>query len=267
MTVALDLAAACWPLQGFVPRPLAVDEQRATQMVLADRAGHAGPGGVRLGGGDRHRDGLEQVIQPRTARSPPAANTRSAPRRTRGTVPWCPATTRPVPARLAGAGPQAHVNSLAALRLFAVDYAVLPVRDPRAPTAKHTGLQPLDPLPGARLYRVTDSLPRVFWLRTPRLCPTRSCCPVCTSRPWSRARACGWRPMPTRVRCWRHRDGPGRAGWTHSAISAWRRTVCSAPRWRCSTNSMTEEERDGGRPAGARAAREPEHAGNCCRAG
>jgi hypothetical protein len=52
---------------------------------------------------------------------------------------------------------------LAALRLFAVDYAVLPVRDPRPQTDQRAGLQPLsDPLPGARLYRVTGSLPRVF---------------------------------------------------------------------------------------------------------
>ena len=46
---------------------------------------------------------------------------------------------------------------------FGVDYAVLPVRDPRKPTDPRPGLQPLfDPLPGARLYRVVDSLPRVF---------------------------------------------------------------------------------------------------------
>ena len=68
-----------------------------------------------------------------------------------------------IPSRLAGAWAAGRVDRLAALRLFAVDYAVLPVRDPRAPTAERTGLQPLsDPLPGARLYRVTDSLPRVF---------------------------------------------------------------------------------------------------------
>jgi hypothetical protein len=44
-----------------------------------------------------------------------------------------------------------------------VDYAVLPMRDPRKLTDQRAGLQPIvDPLPGARLYRVTDSLPRVF---------------------------------------------------------------------------------------------------------
>jgi hypothetical protein len=95
-----------------------------------------------------------------------------------------------IPSRLEGAWGAGQADRLAALRLFGVDYAVLPVRDPRAsgdrprgepagfaggvPSREgmgtltgfpyqHTGLQPLtDPLPGARLYRVPGSLPRVF---------------------------------------------------------------------------------------------------------
>jgi hypothetical protein len=43
-----------------------------------------------------------------------------------------------------------------------VDYAVLPVRDPRAPSELASLQRLADPLPGARLYRVSGSLPRVF---------------------------------------------------------------------------------------------------------
>jgi hypothetical protein len=68
-----------------------------------------------------------------------------------------------IPSRLEGAWAAGQTDRLAALRLFGVDYAVLPVLDPRTPSDQRTGLQPLsDPLPGARLYRVTGSLPRVF---------------------------------------------------------------------------------------------------------
>jgi hypothetical protein len=58
-----------------------------------------------------------------------------------------------------------QTDRLAALRLAGVDYAVLAVRDPREPIdpRQSKGLHALaDPLPGARLYRLTDSLPRIF---------------------------------------------------------------------------------------------------------
>jgi hypothetical protein len=64
---------------------------------------------------------------------------------------------------LEGAWTAGQADRLAALRLLGVDYAVLPVRDPRAVGDQRNNLQPLaDPLPGARLYRVPGSLPRVF---------------------------------------------------------------------------------------------------------
>ena len=162
-TVAFDLAAACWPLQGFVPRALAVDKPRAAQVVLADRAGRAEP--PRLFRSEavtgtvmawtqasNHAQGEARLLQTLVTNT---AN------------PWgiamMPGYDAAIPHRLVSAWAAGQADRLAALRLFSVDYAVLPVGDPRAPREQRAGLQPLaDPLPGARLYRVTDSLPRVF---------------------------------------------------------------------------------------------------------
>jgi hypothetical protein len=52
---------------------------------------------------------------------------------------------------------------LAALRLLGVDYAILPAPDARDGRTDIPGVEPLaDPAPGARLFRVTLSLPPIF---------------------------------------------------------------------------------------------------------
>ncbi len=67
-----------------------------------------------------------------------------------------------LPSIFAKAWDAGQADRLSALRLAGVEYAVLSVRDPRQPIER-AGLQPIfDPLPGARLYRVTQVLPRVF---------------------------------------------------------------------------------------------------------
>jgi hypothetical protein len=53
-----------------------------------------------------------------------------------------------------------------ALRLLGAEYAILPVAGPNQPADTRPGLIPvLDPLPGARLHKVANTLPRVFWAR------------------------------------------------------------------------------------------------------
>ena len=165
LTVVLDLAAACWPLQGFVPRALAIAQPAAAQSVLADHAGHAEP--PRLYRSEavtstvmariqasNHAQGEARLLQTLVT------NTANA-----WGIAMVPGYDAAIPSRLVRAWSAGQADRLAALRLFGVDYAVLPVRDPREQTDpyQHLGLQPLsDPLPGARLYRVTGSLPRVF---------------------------------------------------------------------------------------------------------
>lgn len=49
------------------------------------------------------------------------------------------------------------------LRLTGTEYAILPIDDPGERVERRQGLEPmLDPLPGARLYRVPGALPRVY---------------------------------------------------------------------------------------------------------
>jgi len=161
--VTLDLAAACWPLQGFVPRTLAADQPRAAQVILADHAGHAEPprlfrseavtGAVMAWTrASNHAQGESRLLQTLVN------NTSNA-----WGIAMMPGYDAAIPRQLLRAWDAGQADQLAALRLFGVDYALLPVADARAPAAARDGLRPLlDPLPGARLYRVTGSLPRVF---------------------------------------------------------------------------------------------------------
>jgi hypothetical protein len=49
------------------------------------------------------------------------------------------------------------------LRLLGIDYVMLPIEDPGDRVEHRTGIEPmLDPMPGARLYRVPHALPRVY---------------------------------------------------------------------------------------------------------
>jgi hypothetical protein len=163
LTVALDLAAACWPLQGFVPRALAIDQPAAARIVLADYAGHAEPPRLfrsetvtstvmRWTEASNQAQGESRLLQTLVT------NTANA-----WGIAMVPGYDAAIPSRLEGAWTAGQADRLAALRLLGVDYAVLPVRDPRAVGDQRNNLQPLaDPLPGARLYRVPGSLPRVF---------------------------------------------------------------------------------------------------------
>jgi hypothetical protein len=163
LTVALDLAAACWPLQGFVPRALAIDQPAAAQRVLADYAGRAEP--PRL---FRSETVTATVMTWTEASNQAQGESRLLQSLVTNTanawgIAMVPGYDAAIPSRLEGAWAAGQADRLAALRLFGVDYAMLPVRDPRKPIDQSISLQPLaDPLPGARLYRVPGSLPRVF---------------------------------------------------------------------------------------------------------
>jgi hypothetical protein len=172
LTVALDLAAACWPLQGFVPRALAADQPAAAQTVLADFSGRAEPPRLfrsetvtstvmkwtEASNQAQGESRLLQTLVPNTANA--------------WGIAMVPGYDAAIPSRLEGAWTAGQADRLAALRLLGVDYAVLPVRDSRMTGDQRTNLQPLaDPLPGARLYRVPNSLPRVFLAARAEIAP------------------------------------------------------------------------------------------------
>jgi hypothetical protein len=219
--VALDLAAACWPLQGFVPRTLATEQPRAVRVVRADHAGHPEPPRLyrseavtatvmRWTQASNHTEGEGRLLQTMVTST---ANVWG--------IAMVPGYDAAVPARFIDAWATGQVDRLAALRLAGVDYAVLSVRDPTESVDHRTGLQPLfDPLPGARLYRVSDSLPRVFLASHAEIQPD----PVAQARLLEPAVVAGhtvWLAPDANVRALS--APPGRAGICHLESFANRR--------------------------------------------
>lgn len=157
-----DLGAACWSLQGFVPARLAHQKPAAVQAIQIDHAGQLAPARVfrseavtgavmKWTQASNHAEGEARLMQTLV---PNTANVWG--------VAMVPGYEAALPSGFTKAWHAAQSNRLAALRLSGVEYALLAVRDPRR-EAERAGLQPmLDPLPGARLYRVTQTLPRVF---------------------------------------------------------------------------------------------------------
>jgi hypothetical protein len=155
--VGLDLAAATWPLQSFAPRRLASVSASATQAVLADNSGHGEP--PRL-----YR--ANNLLQ-RVPAFPPESGelwllqtfiTNTANIWGIATLPGYDAA---IPAALGSIWESGLAKGQSVLRLLGARYVLLPVDDSQ--DSKRTGIEPmLDPLPGARLYRVPGTLPRVF---------------------------------------------------------------------------------------------------------
>ena len=156
-TVGLDLAAATWPLQSFAPRRLALVSASATQAVLADSSGHGEP--PRL-----YR--ANNVLQDAPAFPPELGElwllqtfiTNTANIWGIATLPGYDAA---IPAALDRMWKSGLGEGQSVLRLLGARYALLPVDGSH--DSKRTGIEPmLDPLPGARLYRVPGTLLRVF---------------------------------------------------------------------------------------------------------
>jgi hypothetical protein len=170
-----DLAAAAWPLQNFGPSSL------LDQLVPAAAA-------IRNDAGAR---GL--LAPPRVHRSPDVdgAIERSAPPRTVeevqrnlvgtlidnhatvhgiGVVPGYDAA---MPNSLGTLWTTGQQHRAGLLRLTGVEYLISGIGDPSLPTPD--GLEAMmDPLPGTRLFRVKDVLPRVYLAGTTRILPDQA---------------------------------------------------------------------------------------------
>jgi hypothetical protein len=153
------LAAATWPLQSFAPRGLAAVSASAAPVVLSDSPGHGEP--PRL---YRANNLLQHVG---TTALPPELGelwllqtliTNTANIWGIATLPGYDAA---IPAALDRIWKSGLAEGQSVLRLLGARYALLPVDDLR--DSRRSGIEPmLDPLPGARLYRVPGTLPRVF---------------------------------------------------------------------------------------------------------
>jgi hypothetical protein len=163
VSVGVDLATAIGPLQAFVPRTVATEVPWAARSILADHKDPVTP--PRL-----FRD---YRVEAATRRFVPVSTRAGYQRREMETsitntnvlfgiagLPGYDAAIFTREGQLWQAG-QHDAQSL--LRLVGVNYVILGVENPNVPAAPVAGLVPLlDPLPGARLFRVEDPLPRVF---------------------------------------------------------------------------------------------------------
>ncbi len=169
--VALDLAAAAWPLQGFGPRDIALPPPAARLALDLRRDPRAPP---RIYRAHTVSASVNRFVGARS-------NTEGELRLTQTLITntvnaWGVATLPGYDAAL-----PTHLDTLwtlgmpkgqSTLRLLGAELAVLPVTDPRAPRDDVPGFEPVaDPLPGSRLYRVPGSLPRVFLARHAEVVP------------------------------------------------------------------------------------------------
>jgi hypothetical protein len=168
-TVVLDLAISTWGLQTFVPRGLASTTPASAHLVKADHADHADPPRIY------RSPATDVALNQRTTSSAADGELRLLATLIPNTVNvWgiasLPGYDAAIPARLgqlwdAGwARPSTGLSAgLATLRLLGTDYVILPSRNGKNSAETPPGLEPMaDPLPGARIYRVSQSLPAVF---------------------------------------------------------------------------------------------------------
>jgi len=161
--VVFDLCSAAWPLQGFGPRQIAASPPPAVRLALEGRSQPEVP--PRLYRSNLIDDTVKRWV-------PANSNAEGEFRLTHTLVTntanvWGIATLPGYDAAIPALADRVWEAGLAvgqsALRLLGADYAILPVADLAAAANDRPGLEPLmDPLPGARLYRVPDALPRVF---------------------------------------------------------------------------------------------------------
>jgi hypothetical protein len=162
-TVSLDLALAVLGLQNFVPSAIATNTPASVGLVKADYGAHPEPPRLyRSLATDRAlarwstvSNAAEGEMRLLATLIPSTVNVWGI-----ATVPGYDAA---IPAQMDRLWDTGHFDRLASLRLLGTDYAVLPVSDVHDPKDQRAGMRPLaDPAPGARVYRVAGSLPRVF---------------------------------------------------------------------------------------------------------
>jgi hypothetical protein len=170
--VAFDLAAAAWPLQGFGPRRIASELPLAARLALDRRSDPQAP--PRLYRSNQTDQAVNKWVPANSNAegefrlvSTLVTNTANA-----WGIATLPGYDAAIPALVDSVWDAGLAVGQNALRLLGADYAVLPVADPAAAKNDRPGLEPLlDPLPGARLYRVPLALPRVFLARHAEVLP------------------------------------------------------------------------------------------------
>ena len=161
--VAADLAVAAWPHLDFAPRALATGVPGAATAILADHRDPIAPPRVY------RADRTELTIGRWTpAQSHAEGEARTIATLVPNTVTTFGLSTLPgydaaIPTVLPQLWTTGQKVGQSVLRLLGIGYVVLPVDNPNDQVEHRSGITPmLDPLPGARLYRVPQVLPRVY---------------------------------------------------------------------------------------------------------
>lgn len=166
LTVGIDLAAAGVPHLGFGPRSVANELPEAARVIWADhRARGATVAPPRSYRANRLEAFTRKFGAPRNEAEGELLSTRTlVPNAvTAHGVASLPGYDAAISAGLQQLWKVGEKHGQAMLRLLGVGYAVLPVGDPRDPVEHRTGFEPMmDPVAGARLYRVPSPLPRLY---------------------------------------------------------------------------------------------------------
>jgi len=163
--VAGDLAVASWPLQEFISADVARRAPVAAQAIVADHAARHFRVRPRVYRANSISDVVRRldVTGSRALEVVPLVHTLISNTVTTFGVAAVPGYDAAIPSALGDLWETKGKPGSSVLRLFAVDYALLPVADPSARPDRRVGFEPMmDPIPGARLYRVQDALPRVY---------------------------------------------------------------------------------------------------------
>jgi len=170
--VAFDLASAAWPLQGFGTRQLASTPPPAVRTILEQHTDDLAP--PRIYRSNQTDEAVNKWV-------PASTNAEGEFRLVQTLVTntvnaWgiatLPGYDAAIPALVDKVWDAGLGIGQSALRLLGAAYVILPVANPAAPANDRPGLEPvLDPLPGARLYRVPGSLPRVYLARHSEVLP------------------------------------------------------------------------------------------------
>lgn len=157
--IGLDLGTAAWPLHRFGPAAILSEPPPMALAIRADAASRGLPVHPRLYRGSRVQSSILRFRDPAVQLPAVTLNDNTAGPFGIANVPGYDSAISPTFTRLVAEGRHSNV---ALMRLLAIDYALLSVNDPTAAETR-TGFTPLlDPLPGARLYRVDNVLPRVY---------------------------------------------------------------------------------------------------------
>jgi hypothetical protein len=160
--VAIDLALPLWSVQPLVARQVATTRPLAARVILHQHPDGAAP--PRVYRPDQVSSSVAGRMPADGAADRVLALLRTMVANTAQTfgVATLPGYDAAIPRALGQVWDAISKHGQAALRLFSAGHVILPF-EPERPGPAPPGLLPvMDPLPGARLYRVARPLPRVY---------------------------------------------------------------------------------------------------------